>query len=706
MAACGKKSSSPWNDPYPNSESKANIRYTSFPASPKTLDPARAYSTNETEFITQICEPPLQYHFLKRPYVLVPLTASKMPTITFLDKALKPLSGNSKVIAFTAYDIAIKPGIYYQPHPAFAKNSAGQYYYLNLSQQDLKSFKQFRDFTHLGSRELVADDYVYEIKRLAAPGINSPIYGLMAEKIRGLADFSHQLSQNKNRKWLDLRKYPLVGATTIDRYHYRILIKGEYPQFLYWLAMPFFCPIPWEADAFYSQPGMERNNITFDWHPIGTGAYMLSENNPNRRMVLNRNPLFHEEYFPQEGETGDTKAGYLKDAGKRLPFIDQAVFTLEKESIPRWNKFLQGYYDQSAISADSFDQAVQLDVNGNPMLTPLLKEKGIYLQTIITPSILYMGFNMLDKVVGGNSERARKLRLAISIAIDFEEYIHIFLNGRGKAAHGPLPPTIFGHQNGLEEINPYVYYWKKGRVIRKPIAVAKRLMTEAGYRNGIDPKTDNPLILNYDFASTGGPDEKPFLEWLRSQFAKIGIELNIRGSDYNRFQEKMRLGKTQIFIWAWTADYPDPENFLFLLYGANGKVKYGGENAANYQNAEFDKLFNQMKNLPNTKKRLQIIDNMLAIVRHDAPWIWGVYEESLTLNQQWDIPAKLNALAQNILKYQRIDPLLRYRLRNAWNHRVLWPLGVLLFLFILISLPVFIRYQQKERESIKGKENQ
>ena len=75
---------------------------------------------------------------------------------------------------------------------------------------------------------------------------------------------------------------------------------------------------------------------------------MLTENNPNRVMILERNPNFHGETYPSDGMPDDGKAGFLDDAGKPLPLIDKVIFSREKESIPRWNKFLQGYYDASA----------------------------------------------------------------------------------------------------------------------------------------------------------------------------------------------------------------------------------------------------------------------------------------------------------------------------------------------------------------------
>jgi oligopeptide transport system substrate-binding protein len=647
----------------------------------------------------------LQYHFIKRPYTLVPLTLTKMPEITYLNKQGQLLANNApdSEVAYSVYTLSLKPGIYFQPHPAFARNAKGQYYYLSLTPKQIKHYRELEDFKQLGSRELTAQDYIYEIKRLAAPGVNSPIFGLMANKIVGLQEYAQQLNlvSKKSPGFIDLRLYPLAGAQAIDRYHYKITLKGKYSQFLYWLAMPFFSPIPWEADLFYSQKGMSDNNLNFDWYPVGTGPYLLSDNNPNRKIVLEKNPLFHEEFFPSEGDAADVAAGYLKNAGQRLPFVDKAIYTLEKESIPRWSKFLQGYFDLSAISSDSYDQAIQLDSAGNPYLTPELKKMGVYLQTSVSLSQAYIGFNMLDDIVGGRSERARKLRLAISIAVDYDEYISIFLNGRGVAAQGPIPPGIFGFLQGPSGINSYVYSWQNNMLERKSISVAKQLMNEAGYPNGIDPATNDPLILNYDTATTSGPDDKSLLDWTREQFAKIGIQLNIRSTEYNRFQEKMRTGQVQIYAWAWVADYPDPENFLFLLYGPNSKATSGGENTSNYSNPQYDKLFDQMKNMQNTPERQQIINQMLDIVRRDAPWVWGVNPKNFVLSHIWAQPAKLSDIAYNTLKYQRVDPYLRNRLQIAWNRRVLWPVGVLIGFCLLISLPVFIRYWQKERKSIK-----
>ena len=706
----GGCSDSGWNNPYPRSDLARNILYSSFSERPKHLDPVRSYSANEYEFIAQIYEPLLQYHFLKRPYELVPLSAERVPVARFYDTKGNPLpeQADSGEIAISEYEISIKQGMLYQPHPALARDNSGNYRYHQLGQQQIDSSNTLADFPLTGTREVTAEDFIYQIKRLAFPKLSSPIAGIMADYIIGFKQFGEQLDalyermqqQGTNNKYIDLRPYAIEGVQLLDRYRFRIRLKGKYPQFVYWLAMPFFAPMPWEAEAFYAQPGLEKRNISLNWYPLGSGPFMLEENNPNLRMVLSANPNFHGETYPAEGEPGDREQGLLEDAGKRLPLIERAFFSLETESIPYWSKFLQGYYDTSGIASDSFDQAVQFSAQGELSLTDSMVEKGIRLNTAVTSSVFYLGFNMLDPVVGGAAESARLLRLAISIAMDYEEYISIFNNGRGVAAQGPIPPGIFGSRSGVEGVNRYVYELQGEKIQRKGIEQARELLKQAGYPEGRDLKTGKALILYYDTTSSG-PDGKARLNWMRKQFAKLGIQLVIRASDYNRFQEKMRDGTGQIFMWGWNADYPDPENFLFLLYGPNGKVEHGGENAANYSNAEFDKLFVQMKNMDNSAQRQLIIDRMVEIVRREAPWAWGFFPQAFSLSHAWYGNVKPNLMANNTLKYKSLDAGLREQKRAQWNPPVVWPLLLLVAVLIVSAVPAVRLYRRRERSAAR-----
>lgn len=701
LAAC----SGPLNNPHGPEETGRNVLFSNFgPDRPKHLDPARSYSSNEVVFTAQIYDPPLQYHYLNRPYELEPSTAEGMPRVSYQDargRALPPDAAPGN-IAYTTYEIRIKPGIRYQPHPCFALDAAGRQRYVPLRADELARIRRLADFREWGSRELVAADYVYQIKRLANLRLNSPIFGLMSEYIVGLGEYGRRLQEVTRElpkhAYLDLERYPLEGAEVVDRYTYRIRIRGKYPQFIYWLAMPFFAPVPPEAERFYAQPGMAERNLTLDWQPVGTGPFYLAENDPNRVMILRRNPNYRADFYPDAGEPGDAAAGLLADAGQRLPLLDGAVYRLEKEDIPQWSKFLQGYYDSSGISSDTFDQTIRIGPDGQPDLSPDMRARDIRLTTAVRTSIWYVGFNMLDPVVGGDADRARKLRQALSIALDYEEFISIFLNGRGIPAQGPLPPGIFGHREGEAGINPVVYRWEMGkdggRAVRRDIGEARRLLAEAGYPGGREAGTGSPLTLYFDTMASG-PEAKSRLDWYRKQFAKLGIQLIVRSTDYNRFQDKMIKGNAQIFEWGWNADYPDPENFLFLLYGPNRKVEKNGENAANYANAEFDRLFRQMKDMDNGPERLRVIDAMLEIVRRDAPWIFAYYPKSFGLSHAWVGNTKPNLMANNTLKYLKVVPALRVAYQQRWNRPVWWPVWALGGVLIAAIVPAALVYRRR-----------
>ncbi len=693
----------PWNDPNSASGSE-NILYSSFSTRPKHMDPARSYSSDEYAIIGQIYEPPLQYHYLKRPYQLEPLVLTQMPTVSYFNEDNKAVGLESGNVAYTIYTLDIQPDIQFQNHPAFVKDGQA---YLNLSSNDVKDVHQLSDFKQSDTRELTADDFIYQIKRLANPRFHSPILGLMSEYIDGLNELSVALkSATKTldkESWLDLKQYELSGVKRLNKYSFSIKIKGLYPQFLYWLSMPFFAPMPYEVERFYHQQVLQDKNISLDWYPIGTGAFQLAINNPNKQMVLERNPNFRTVTYPTEGMPEDTDSGLLNDAGKVLPFVDKVVFNLEKENIPYWNKFLQGYYDTSGVSSSSFDQVISMGGDGSVALSDDMKKQGIHLKTSIAPSTFYFGFNMLDDVVGGDSDSARKLRQAIAIAVDYDEYISIFLNDRGIVAQSPIPPGIFGFEHGEKGINKTLFDWKDGKAVKKPLSFAKQLLSEAGYKNGVDQKTGKTLILYLD--STGsGPDSKANLAWWRKQFAKLDIQLVVRSTDYNRFRGKMQKGTAQLFMWGWNADYPDPENFLFLLYGPNGKVETQGENASNYKNPKFDRLFEKMKDMPNSVERQTVINEALAVLQHDSPWLWGLHPKSFSLHHEWYFNSKPNAMAHNTLMYKRLDPQLRKQRQYEWNQPIVWPLVLGVIILFLSLVPAWLAWKKSETTAIGDKE--
>lgn len=709
LAGCGPL---PWNHPYRGDAAEEGAEgtiYASFRERPRHLDPARAYSADAYQFVGQIYQPPLQYHYLKRPFELVPYAASEVPRPRYVDAAGRdlPAGAPAERVAFTLYEVRIRPGQYYQPHPALAVDASGAARYLNLDDRALARVATLADFEHAGTREVVAADFVHQIKRLAHPRLQSPILGKMGGYIVGLSDLAARLREESKRQprdaFIDLETHRIEGAQVIDRHTFRVIVHGKHPQFVWWLAMPFFSPMPPEADRFYAQPGMAKRNLSLDTFPLGSGPYHLVENDPNRRMVLARNPGYRGEFYPAEGAAGDREAGLLADAGRPLPLTPRVVFSLEREQIPYWNKFLQGYYDTSGIAADTFDQAVQMSGAGEIGVSEEMATRGIRLETSIATSTFYLGFNWLDPVVGGGPagdgaarERARRLRHAISLAIDQEEFISIFRNGRAIPAQGPIAPGIIGYRDGEAGLNRHQYDWVDGAPRRKPLSEARRLLAEAGWPGGRHAQTGQPLVLHLDTTGAGA-GARSRIEWYVQQLSRIGVQLVPRVTDWNRFQEKLRQGNVQLFFLGWNADYPDPENFLFLLHGDEAKVGRDGSNAANYRNAEYDRLFAQMRTMENGPERQALIDRMVEILRHDAPWAWGFHPVDFTLRHGWLYNSKPNTMAQNELKYHRVDATQRLRLQAQWNEPVLWPLALVGALLAALALPAWAGWRRRER---------
>lgn len=719
------------NSPHPSGSESSNTLFVPFLArSPKYLDPASSYSNDETPFTYQVYQPLYAYHFLKRPYELIGNAAKAVVQPSFYDKAGQRLSDDAggEQVAQTIFDIELKPGIMFAPHPAFAKDANGQFLYHHLRAEDVVNKYKVTDFAATGTRELVADDYVYAIRRLATPRIKSPSFSTMADYIVGLKEYGELIAAtdralrkdvaptSRDLPFLDFRQYSFAGVEAIDKYTLRIRVNGKYPQFKYWMAMTFFSPVPWEAEAFYAQPGMAAKNLTLNYWPVGTGPYMLTDYVENRRHELQRNPNYRGEPYPCEGAPGDREMGYLDDCGKPLPFVDRIVFDIEKEGVPLHAKFMQGYYDSPAIERLDRGTDLLVDMGDSQEKEREYREKGLRLPTTIEATNWYLGFNWLDPVLGGGgtpeqADRKRKLRQAISMALDWEEYIAIFEKGQAVPAHGPVPPSLFGYRaDGPAAFDPVVYARAAdGKPVRRSLDEAKKLLAEAGYPAGRDAQSGKPLVLNYDYLSASGPGSRATLDWYVKQFAKLGIQLEIRATDYNRFQEKMSKGSAQIYFWGWLADYPDAENFLFMFYGPNSKAltQGNGENNSNYQSAAFDKLYEQMKFLDDGPRKQELIDQMITILQQDAVWSFGYFPTSAAAYHQWVYNGKPTQIVRNHITYLRLDPKLRAQKIREWNNPIWWPIPLLILALLAAVVPAWrlwrLREQENAARSVVGK---
>ncbi len=509
------------------------------------------------------------------------------------------------------YTIPVRKGVLFQDDPCFAETGGK-------------------------GREVTAEDFVYAIKRLADEGNKPRGWWLLDGKVVGLDEF-HEESVKAAAEGAEMDySREVEGLRAPDRYTLRIRLTEPYPQLKYALAMTYTAPVPREAVGYYRDD--------FHNHPVGTGPFRIKEWSRRWRLILERNPTYRDDFYPSEGEPGDAEAGLLEPAGRKVPFIDEVYYTVIYEAQPSWLYFKQGYLDASGVSKDNFQEAITPEKD----LTAEFMAKGISLTKVPEAAVFYVGFNMEDPVVGGDN---KKLRQAMSLAYDTEWRIEHLMNGRGISAQGPIPPGIFGYDPEFR--NPY-----KGYDPEK----ARELLAEAGYPGGIGPDGKR-LTIAYDIGQPGPEALQPALAFA-ADMEKIGIKVDVKTNTWAEFLRKMREGRHQVFNTGWILDYPDPENFLQLLYGPN---KAPGPNGTLYDNPEYNALFEQMKAMPDTPERLDIIRKMVDILVEDAPWVPSIHTVSYVLRHQWSRYAKPHGIGGGYLKYRDVDVELRRRLRGEWN---------------------------------------
>jgi oligopeptide transport system substrate-binding protein len=488
-------------------------------------------------------------------------------------------------------------------------------------------------------REVTAHDFVYSIKRLADQANEPRGWWLLQGKIAGLDEFHEEsvarAAEPEGKRTPMDYSWNVPGLQAADDYTLQIQLVEPFPQLKYALAMSYTAAVPHEA--------VEKYGDEFHNHPVGTGPFRLKEWSKRWRLILERNPTFRDDFYPSEGEPGDREAGLLEAAGTRLPVVDEVHYTIVYEDQPAWLYFKQGYVDASGISKDHFAEVV----TEARELSPEFLRKGVSLTKLLEAQVGYIGFNMNDPVVGGD----RRLRQAMSLAYDTEWRIERLANGRAISAQGPIPPGIFGYDPEFR--NPYKQH---------DLEQARRLMVEAGYRGGRGPD-GRPMKVYYDIGAAGPEAIQP-AQAFAADMAQIGIEVEIRTNTWSEFLRKLDEGSMQVFGLGWVLDYPDPENFLQLLYGPN---RAPGPNNTMYDNPRYNELYERMKSMEDTPERLALIEDMVDIVVEDAVWIPSTHPESWSLRHQWSRNAKPHGITGGYLKYRDVDVDLRRRLRWQWN---------------------------------------
>lgn len=328
----------------------------------------------------------------------------------------------------------------------------------------------------------------------------------------------------------------------------------------------------------------------------GTGPYRLTKWTKNHEMVFTKNPSWR---------------GWKECAAQSsdLEPFDTVRYLVVDDPSTQWLMFLNGDLDfLGEISRDNWDVVVGADGE----IDPRLKAQGVTLHSIESIDIRYIGFNMRDKVLGGN----KKLRQALTCAFDAKTWC-AFFNNRAIPANGPVPPGVEGR---LLDPNPYAYNLEK----------ARQLMAEAGYKDGIDPETGRRLVLSL---AVGRPtqDTREAGELVANFFEKIGVNLELKFYTWEAFLKAVNEGRTQMCMLGWNGDYPDAENFLQLFHSRNVSP---GANHSYYINPAYDTAFDAAMATTNDAERVRYWQECQRILVEDCPWIFAHYSRSYSLTRE------------------------------------------------------------------------
>ncbi len=436
----------------------------------------------------------------------------------------------------------------------------------------------------LRGRPVVAEDVVFSLKRLADRRVASPGAWLVEDSIAGMRAFSEASATGPATDYAR----PVSGLAAIDERTVRITLTRPMHQFIWYLAMCYTAVVPREA--------VEAYGDDFGSHAVGTGPYRLTEWRRNHQMSYARDPSWRGwREGPSAVRPGDAAA----------PF-DRVVYYVIDDVSTQWLSFLAGELDfLGEIARDNWDVVI----DGAGGLSAPLRARGISLYSIPTLEVAYVGINMDDPVLGSN----RALRQALNCAFDSAAWVRFF-NSRTVVCDGPVPP---GTEGRLETPFPYASDVEKARV----------LMREAGYPEGIDPKTGKRLVLTLDLGRTS-QDIRESTELMTAFFARVGVDLKPQYHNWPTFLRRVSSRQSQMFRIGWTGDYPDAENFLQLFYGRNASP---GPNRCNYMNPEFDRLYEAACAATDATQRNGFWARAQELVREDCPWIFLHFQKSYSL---------------------------------------------------------------------------
>ena len=526
------------------------ILVTACPDKIKGLDPIQTNDVFSARQAARVYESLFEYHYLKRPFELIPNLAAAMPTVSE--------DG-------CTYTIKVKQGVHFHDNPCFPKGKG---------------------------RALTAEDFVFALKRLADPHLRAPWFSLLAGKVKGLDTWRQEAAGAAEADYTK----SVAGLKATDKYTLQIILNKPWPQLPHVLAMTFCSAVPHEAVSYY---GPEFIN-----HPVGTGPFILKAFNPQTsKLTFERNPTFREKHFPSEA--AEVYQHLLADAGKRLPLVDKVITHILPEEAPRWLKFQKGQFDVLDIAEDN----IALKAIKNGKLIPTLDQQGVKLCYEPELSTDFFVINCSHPLFQSNL----KLRQALSMAFDGEQYNKLFYDTAALLAQSIIPPGLSGYK--ADYVNPYrVYDLKK----------AQEYLAAAGY-----PRGKGLPVLTLDVNANTKTRQQG--EFFQQCMEKIGVRVKIVPNVWPELLKKIAQHATMLHTINWIGDYPDAENFLYLLYRSDKSVGIG----AGFTHPRYNALYEKAAVMRPSVERRALYEQLNKIAGEQVPMIYSVHRPHPVLYQGW-----------------------------------------------------------------------
>jgi ABC-type transport system substrate-binding protein len=505
-----------------------------------SMDPAHIVDLYSRVLTAHIFEAPYTYDHLARPAKFRPQTAVGMPEVSD---------------DFRVWTVRIKPGIYFNDDPAFKGKQ----------------------------RELVAADYVYAFKRIVDPKNKSPVVaGILEQKFVGLAALRDEAV--KGNKPFDYDK-PIAGLRAPDRYTLRVELEEPRPRFIETLAAP-------DLFGAVAREVVEHYGDEIDGHPVGTGPFRLKSWRRSSEIVLERNPDYRENTYQAEPAPDDKEGQAIlaKFKGRRIPMIDEVRVAVIEQSQPMWLSFLNDEVDALVTNAGRVPSDFLAIAMPGGKVAPYLTKRGIRGVRNLNPDTGLAYFNMEDPVVGGYTADKIALRRAISLAYDVDSEIRNIRRG-GIRAQSPVVPHTVGYDPAFKsEMSDY------------DPARARALLDLYGYvdRDG-DGWRDLPdgRPLTIEMASQPDDLSRKFDELWKKNLDAIGVRLVFKPAQWPENLKAARAGKIQFWQLGSSAAGPDGQDALSRLFGPQS----ASQNLARFRNAEFDKIYERMRQIPDGPER-------------------------------------------------------------------------------------------------------